>query len=240
MLLFLELGHRLGKRQLREAGKEARAGLGAVEGAVFGLLGLLIAFTFSGAATRFDQRRNLIVEEANAIGTAYLRLDLLPEPHKTELRDLFRRYLNTRLEAYRKLPDLKAAMATLGEAEKIQGQIWNQALAASRGDLSPSSIVLLPALNAMFDIANTRSMLGRLHPPPLIFFMILILALVCALLAGFHMSSEQERNWLYILGFALVLSLTVYVILDLEYPRVGFLKVDTHDMALTHVLEGMK
>jgi hypothetical protein len=78
MFAMLELGHRPGVRRRRIDAESAAAGTGVVEGAVFALLGLLIAFTFSGAASRFDERRKLIVEEANAIGTAYLRLDLLP------------------------------------------------------------------------------------------------------------------------------------------------------------------
>src|SRR5262245_47987101 len=78
MVLLLEVGRRLGQRRQSLDAEGGRAGLGAVEGAVFALMGLLIAFTFSGAAARFDSRRQLIVDEANAIGTAWLRLDLLP------------------------------------------------------------------------------------------------------------------------------------------------------------------
>ena len=90
--------------------------MGSVEGAVYGLLGLLIAFSFSGAASRFEARRDLIVQEANAIGTAYLRLDLLPDEARDGLREKFRRYLDTRLSAYRKMPDIEAAMAELARA----------------------------------------------------------------------------------------------------------------------------
>ena len=84
----------------------ARAGAGVVDGAVFGLLGLLVAFTFSGAATRFDARRQLVVEEANAIGAAYLRLDVLPAAAQPALRARFREYLDSRLAAYRAVPDM--------------------------------------------------------------------------------------------------------------------------------------
>src|SRR5512147_455234 len=100
MILLLEFGRRLGRRREGKDEEGARAGLGAVEGAVFALLGLLIAFTFSGAASRFDARRELIVEEANAIGTAYLRLDILPAGAQPALREKFRQYVETRLEVY--------------------------------------------------------------------------------------------------------------------------------------------
>src|SRR5678816_4403502 len=90
MLALLELGRRLGTRRLAQDPEGARAGAAAVEGAVFALLGLLIAFTFSGAASRFDTRRQLIIEEANDIGTAWLRIDLLPSAAQPPVRDAFR------------------------------------------------------------------------------------------------------------------------------------------------------
>jgi hypothetical protein len=125
MILCLELGRRIGIRQTSRDPEGARSGLGTVEGAVFALLGLLIAFTFSGAASRFDNRRQLIVEEANAIGTAYLRLDVLQGEFRDRLRKDFRRYVENRVEAYRKLPDLEAANQAWKKAAAIQDEIWN-------------------------------------------------------------------------------------------------------------------
>ena len=101
MVILQELGRRFALRRAARDPEGARAGAGVVDGAIFALLGLLIAFTFSGAASRFDERRKLIVEEANAIGTAYLRIDLLPAAAQGEMRESFRRYLDARLAAYR-------------------------------------------------------------------------------------------------------------------------------------------
>src|SRR5437870_1497571 len=120
MLVPLEIGRRIGVRRMAQDPEGARAGIGAIEGAVFGLLGLLIAFTFSGAASRFDTRRQLIVEETNDIGTAYLRLDLLPADLQPALRESFRRYLDARIEVYRKLPDIAAARKSLAKADELQ------------------------------------------------------------------------------------------------------------------------
>jgi hypothetical protein len=122
------------------------------------LLGLLIAFTFSGAATRFDERRNLIVQETNDIGTAYLRLDLLPVSAQPVLRDLFRRHVDSRLEVYRKLPDIEAARAELVRSNQLQGEIWSQAVAAGRMTEAPpaANMLVLPALNQMIDIEYPR------------------------------------------------------------------------------------
>src|SRR5438132_4863721 len=149
MLILLEVGRRIGARRLAEDPTGAEAGVGTVEGAVFALLGLLIAFTFSGAASRFDTRRQLIVEETNDIGTAYLRLDLLPADFQPALRESFRRYLDARIEVYRKLPDVAAAKESLADANELQRQIWRQAIVASRTEGAPPAgpIPLLPALN---------------------------------------------------------------------------------------------
>src|SRR5215467_12191539 len=151
MLVCLEVGRRHGRRKAARDPHAAAEGLGTVDGAVFALLGLLLAFTFSGAAARFDTRRQLIVEETNDIGTAYLRLDLLPADLQPALRESFRRYLDARIEVYQKLPDVAAAKESLAKANELQSQIWRQAVAATRAQGAPPAapILLLPALNAM-------------------------------------------------------------------------------------------
>src|SRR5436190_7982584 len=131
MLVLLEVGRRLGLRYAeRTASTEPR--FGNIEGAVFALFGLLLAFTFSGAGSRFDTRRLQIADEANAIGTAYLRLDLLTPEDQPALREQFRTYLSARLEVYRKFPDLAAVKEALARADQLQGGIWSAAVAATR------------------------------------------------------------------------------------------------------------
>ena len=240
MVLLLELGRRLGQRRQGRDEEGARAGLGAVEGAVFALMGLLVAFTFSGAATRFDSRRQLIVDEANSIGTAWLRLDLLPLATQPELRGLFRGYLDTRLAVYQKLPDLQAARAELARANALQGEIWTRAVTASQSAPAPMVAQVFPALNEMFDIATTRTMAAQIHPPEIIFIMLGVLALVCSLLAGYAMAGGKSRSWIHVIGFALILAGTVYVILDLEFPRFGLIRIDATDKVLLELRESMK
>ncbi len=241
MLVLLEVGRRIGVRRLAQDPDGARAGFGTIEGAVMALLGLLLAFTVSGAGSRFDTRRNLIVEETNDIGTAYLRLDMLPTVAQPALRENFRRYLDARIEVYRKLPDIEAAKQELSVANKLQGEIWRQAIAAVRAEGAPpqAALVLLPALNAMIDITTTRTMAMLLHPPIIIFVMLFVLALVSALLSGYGMAGGKSRSWLHMLCFAFIIAVTVYVILDIEYPRMGLIRVDDFDQALVELRETM-
>lgn len=191
--------------------------------------------------TRFDARRQLITQEANCIGTAYTRLDLLPRDLQGPLRDMFGIYLDSRLEVYRKLPDLRAASSELARSEQIQGQIWQQSLAACRQSQSqPATMLLVPALNQMFDIASTRTAVTRIHPPMIVFIMLCIVSLATALLAGCSMAGTRKRNWIYILGFPFIISLTVYVIIDIEFPRIGLIRIDAFDRALVELRESMK
>lgn len=242
MLLFLEIGRRLGMRRMKEEPGTADEGVGAVDGAVFAVLGLLIAFTFSGATSRFDTRRQLVVEETNDIGTAYLRLDLLPAETQPALRNSFRRYLDARLEVYRNYPDMAAAKMWLGKANELQKEIWQQAVSASRasGASPAASMLLLPALNAMIDITTTRTMTAQIHPPMVVFVMLFGLALAASLLAGYGMTGSKRRSRFHMLGFALIMAVAVYVILDMEYPRLGLIRLDAIDQALVELRDSMK
>jgi hypothetical protein len=239
ILLFVEIGRRIGFRRMAQDSEGARAGVGAVEGAVFGLLGLLIAFTFTGAAARFDARRQLVTEEANDIGTAWLRLDLLPAGGQPALRESFRHYLDTRLEVYQKLPDLDASKAALTRSVALQGEIWTQSVAASREGPSSAAMLLLPALNQMIDITTTRTMASKTHPPLIIFAMLIVLTLVGALFAGYGMAAAKRRSWVHMLGFAFVMAAGVYIIVDLEHPRLGLIRVHTADQVLVELRQSM-
>jgi hypothetical protein len=242
VLLLLEVGRWMGLKRVARHGEAAQAGVGAVDGAVFSLLGLLVAFTFAGAASRFDTRRHLVVEEANAISTAYLRIDLLPASAQPTLRDSFRQYLDARLAVYRKLPDIEAVRAELGRATALQRDIWAQALAGCRSaDSAPAACgLLIPALNQMINITTTRTAATQMHPPVVIFAMLVGLALASALLAGFGLAGSRTRNWLHTLGFALVIAIVLYVILDIEYPRLGFIRVDAIDQVLVELRASME
>jgi hypothetical protein len=242
MLVVSEVGRRIGVARLARDPKGLAKGAGAAEAAVFGLLGLMLAFTFSGAASRFEHRRHLITEEANAIGTAYLRIDLLPGDAQPAIRELFRRYLDLRLATYLDAEDMTATLAKLDESVAMQGEIWTTATAASRRpDAIPqSTLLLLPALNAMIDITTTRVMAARNHPPPIVFLLLGGLSLVGALLVGYGMSGNKERSWLHIGVFAAIMSLAIYVIVDLEFPRLGLIQVSDADQVLVELRESMQ
>ena len=241
MVLLLEVGRRMAVRKRTKGSEKEHAGVGALEGAVFGLFGLLLAFTFSGSIERFDKHRELIAEETNSIGTAYLRLDLLPNDAQPPLRELFSKYLDARLEVYRKMPEVEAEKQAHARSSQLQNEIWTHAVAATRlaGAHPEAGKLLLPALNTMIDITTTREMATNLHPPTIIFVLLFGLGLGCSLLAGYGMAAGP-RSWLHILGFTAITVITVFVILDIEYPRRGLIRADVYDQVLIELRENMK
>lgn len=242
MLVFSEIGRRLGILHRRRNPEGADKGIASAEAAIFALLGLLIAFTFSGAASRFEERRHLVTTEANAIGTAWLRLDLLPQQNREELRSLFRGYVDARLATYRDTENASAIRAGLDRTTALQGEIWKQSLAAVRGaEAYPQAgILLLPALNDMIDITTTRLMATRNHPPVIIFVLLGLLSLVGAMLVGFDTSATPDRQWLHTIAFAGIMALCVNVIMELELPRLGLVRVDGADVALIELRQSMQ
>jgi hypothetical protein len=241
MVLAIEIGRYLGRRRLAQEPDGTLKGVGAAEGAVFGLLGLLIAFTFSGAASRFEDRRHLITDEANAIGTAWLRLDILPEESQPRLRELFRRYLDSRLVVYSYLEDEQLALRKLAVSNGLQLEIWSAARAATRLPGAPpqAAQLTLPALNEMFDITTTRTVAVRNHPPLAIFILLGACCLVGSLLVGYTVAENKTRRGLHTLGFAFIMALAVYVIIDLEYPRLGLIRIDAADQVLIDLRASM-
>jgi hypothetical protein len=240
IFIMMEVGRYIRSRKQTKDIESARPGVAVLEVALFGLLGLILAFSFSGAMSRFDARRQLIIEEANCIGTAYLRLDVLPIQVQTELQGKFLQYLDTRLAAYAALPNIIKTEAGIKKAVAIQREIWTKALTACQQASSPqSAIIVLPALNSMFDIANTRYLATKIHPPQIIFWLMGFLVLSCSLLAGFAMGGSTVRSWIHIFIFAAFLTIIIYTIFDIEFPRAGLFQVKDFDQALVEVRNNM-
>ncbi len=241
MVLFSEAGRRLRIARLAGDPEGAPRAVGLAEGAVFGLLGLIIAFTFTGAVTRFQDRLGLVTDEANAIGTAYLRVDLLPPDARPEMQDLFRQYLDLRLATYLTALRDASALATLAETEDVQEEIWTRAITGSleSGAHPDAGKLLLPALNEMFDIRTTRVMIVQNHPPLIVYILLVGLSFTSAFLVGYGISNNQDRVWLHTAVMAFILALAFYAIIDIEYPRLGLIRVDAADQVLIDLRESM-
>ena len=242
MLILLEVGRRFGLRKLKTDPDALDKGVGTMEGAVFGLLGLIIAFTFSGAASRFESRWHLVTDETNDIGTAYLRIDLLTPGDREQMKNLFRTYVDQRINTYKNAENVKVWKPFFEASMKTQGDIWKLAVRTCEapGSNRDACKLLLPALNEMIDITTTRIMATRLHPPKIIYFLMGILCLLASLMSGYGTALNKSRSMLHKIIFAAVMSFTIYVIIDLEYPRLGLIRVDAADSILIDLRNSMK
>jgi hypothetical protein len=241
LLASLEIGFRMARSSGRRNPECAHEGTGAIEAAVFALLGLLLGFSFAGGTTRLEEKQHLVVREANAIGTAYLRLDLLPADAQTPMRTLFRNYIDARLRLYRVLPDRVAADRELRAASALQQQIWNAAVAESKADPTHDvARLLLPALNDMIDITTDRSVALRTHLPALIFWLLMAVALLSGVLGGYALQKRKRRSYAHMILYAAVVSITIYAILDLDSPRSGLIRLDAADQAMIALRDSLR
>jgi hypothetical protein len=192
-------------------------------GATLALLAFLLTFTFGMAATRFEARRQALLQEANAIGTTYLRAGLLPEPHRTQLRQLLRDYLDARLSAAQ--PDRVVEAVTKSEA--LHSQLWSQATEVAAAD--PKSIVaglFIQSLNEVIDLHAIRVTAGLRSRIPAPVWGLLYLVTVLAMLAtGYQQGLSGTNRSPAILALVLAFSGVITLIADLDRPHEGLIRV---------------
>lgn len=230
VLVLLEVGFRIGRRYRLAKGGEAAS---IFDGAIFALLGLLLGFAFAGAVDRLNLRRDLIVAEANAISTAYLRIDMLDAADQPAIRDAFQGYIAARLAIYRELDAGRDATPSFAAAEALQGQIWQASVAAvSRPERQFTAEIVLPAINEMIDLTTERKVALSTHIPLLVMFLLVGVSLFSALLAGVATARHGERQPVHAAVFAIAIGLTFYTIVDLDNPRTGLIKLEAADRVL--------
>lgn len=238
LFILLELGRRIGVKHIASDPEGSKIGVSQVEGTIFALLGLLIAFTFYGASQRFDYRRQMIVNETNAIGTAWLRVDLVPSDIQPKMRQLFKQYANARLAVNTKLPDIKAAQEQIEIASNLQYKIWDLAIIAnSKATNSTMSVVVLPSLNNMFDMATEHNVSLITHPPLIIFLTLVLLLCSSAFFLGYSMAGAKRTNWLHGLGYVFIMVMILFVIIDFEFPRIGIIKLQKYDKPMIELIQ---
>jgi hypothetical protein len=240
MVICQELGRRFGRKRCSREGGDKLTGVGDVDNAVFALLSLLIAFAYDAAGTRFDHRRELVTDEVNKVGSAYQTLSLLPSAPRAAIQAQMREYVRARIETYDALPDIDAARSSLERSERLQDELWTAVVAQARAAGDAAVVVVLPAINDAFDAATTRTLAMQLHTPFAVFLMLGAVTLLSALLAGYGMGTFSVRPVVHMLIYAGTLALAIFVILELEFPQIGWVRVDRADRNLTHLLERMR
>jgi hypothetical protein len=228
VLLAVEAGRRVGRARRRRAEQEGGAPVGAAVGATLALLAFLLAFTFGMAASRFDARKGLVLQEANAIGTTYLRADMMPEPQRSEIRNLLREYAALRVSSGASATKIVEAIAQSGV---IQDRLWADAVVL--GQQSPNSIVVglfVQALNDMIDLDATRVTAGRNRIPDSIWYALYLVTILTMAAMGYQFGLTGTHSWIVTILLVLVFASVILLIADLDRPQSGFLRVSQQPM----------
>ncbi|MEW6273483.1 MAG: resistance to Congo red protein [Thermodesulfobacteriota bacterium] len=229
VLLTIEVGFRIGRRRARGTDPEKESPVGAMVGASLGLLAFLLAFTFGFAASRFEARRTVLIEEVNAIGTAYLRTSMIPEPARGDARRLFREYVDVRLHA----PRSGQSDAAIRRSLEIQGELWRGA--AALGEASPQSIVLglyVQSLNEVIDLHTKRVTEAlRVRVPAVIWLVLYSVTALAMAELGYQTGLSGRRRPLSIPALALAFAAVMLLIADLDRPQAGMVRVSQQAMS---------
>ena len=227
ILLAVEAGYRVGRWRQQRAEHERETPVGAIVAAILGLLAFLLAFTFGMAASRFELRRELVLDEANAIGTTYLRAALVPEPHRTEIRTLLRDYVDLRLggvEPGMPVPALK-------RSEELQGRLWAQAVVVAEKKPTPITGLVIQALNEVIDLHAKRVTMGMRNRIPLTIWVALYFTAILAMVGvGYHAGLTSTTRSLATLVLVVTFSGVLWLLADLDRPHEGLIKVSQQAM----------
>ena len=228
ILLVHLLGVRTGSYRRKKNPDTVAEGIGPLETALLGLLSLLLSFTFSMSASRYDSRRAAIVAEANDISTAVLNADLYPDSIRTGLRKDLEQYVDERI-LYYQYNNEKEANASLIKAQAIHFKIWKKIAALSH---DPSNTVrsyhMVPALHDMAAAANSRDALRKARVPYSIIWLLIILALLGSFIIGYA-KKQRKNDWIMLFIYALMMVIILFTILDLDRSRSGLIKTEgTH------------
>jgi hypothetical protein len=238
LLVLAETGYRFGAFSLRKYSEAARGHSGSVQGAVLGLLGLLLGFSFAMAVGRFDARRSLVVQEANSIGTTWLRTDFLPGPYKGEVRDLLIQYAQLKIDAFDVASDSDELGRSQEEIAEIHTKLWQNAGDAATERNTPVLATFITSLNETIDLDSLRKAALRNHVPGAVWLLLLLVAGCGAWASGYGSGTGGVRSVFNQFIFPLLIAVVITLISDIDRAHKGIIGMSR--APLEEQLESMK
>jgi len=228
-LVALEGGYRLGLRRGTSPDKEKEGPIGASVSGLAGLLALMLAFVFGFAVNRFEERRRSVIDEANAIGTCYLRSSMLPEPHRRQVRQKLREYVDVRINAVENIASMGAAV---DRSNELQGELWEEArIVAEKDARSIPYGLFIESLNLVIDLHSERLAAGaRTRLPGLVWTVLFSLVVFSFGAMGYLVGLTDSTRSPALVAVALAFAMTVWLVVDLERPQEGALKASQRPM----------
>ena len=219
VLLSIWIGAFMGKRRTRYPDHESESSLSTIIGASLGLLAFMLAFTFGFASERFQSRKQLLLDEVNTIGKTYLRASLLLEPHRSEVQNLLREYVNIRVELVRLPPhqQLKKLPEVVSSSEVLYDQLWSQAAALAAADRSSEiDALFISSLNEMIDLHNSRLTVFQYRIPMPIWYVLSFITIISTMTVGYQAGLSGKNSAKIGIVLALTFSAVVFLIADLD------------------------
>ncbi|MFZ1469720.1 MAG: hypothetical protein WAT09_12195 [Paracoccaceae bacterium] len=231
---IMHAGRKLGKRRQAKHTEDSKQQANAVQGSLIGLLALLLGFTFSLSLGRFDQRSVEVVNEANAIGTAWLRTDLLAKERSGPAKDLMRQYAGLRLEtATVSAADGPGRDRLIASAEMVFAALWQLATDEAKESGNPVSMGFVTSLNDMADALSARNAAINRHVPEIVLFLLFGTFLVLSGVIGYSSGITTTKPGVPVYSMLLLIVVLVFLIIDLDRPRRGLIAVDQSALAAT-------
>ena len=225
LLVAAEWGFRAGRQLFSNHDESRKSQIGAIQGAVLGLLALLLGFTFSMAVGRYESRRELVLQEANSIGTTYLRASLLPEVQKRAVEKLLARYVDVRLDFFKAGNDAAKILAAENEVASLQRSLWANAVAASKEAPNPITVSFITSLNETIDLDASRMNAHRSRVPAAVWLLVLVVAGAGCFASGYSAGACGVRTGFSNVMLPLLIAVVITIISDFDRPRQGLISV---------------
>ena len=230
LLLIVEVGYRIARKRQTSIDEATKAWFTAIYSAILAMLGLLLGFSYSMAQQRFEARKQLVVEEANAIGTTYLRAQWLPEPYRGDVAKLLRQYVDARLPKDLESRDIEELVQNVSVlSERLLDQLWVHAVEVAQKNPTPVVSLFLSALNETIDLHAKRLAQFQNRVPESVLLLLYLFTSVAMLITGYGSGLRPQRIVLPIVAMVLLVSTALYVIVDLERPQ-GLITVSQESM----------
>jgi len=234
VLFFLvasaEIGFKRGLRFSHQSDEKSRNLLGSFQASVLGLLALLLGFSFSMAVDRYDQRRDLVVAEANSIGTAYLRAAFLPDTERMAIQNLLRQYVRKRLDLFDAGLDEAQIVKAEKEAAEMQQMLWAHTLNAGKLYNNPLTATFVTALNEVIDKDAERLAAMSNHVPEPVWVLLVFVAFCGVGMTGYDAGASGKRMWFSQILLPLLITTVITILVDLDSPLRGLVGISQESL----------
>lgn len=226
-----EVGFRYGRRFASRTDLDVHSHVATIEGALLGLMALLLGFAFAMAMSRFDARKQIVLDEVNDLQTTYLRAHLLPERRGADCMRLLEEYVESRVDFLRAGTDKARIEEAQSKTHRLQVRLWSEAVAAAREDSDEVRTgYFIDSLNRLIDDDAARTVAMNNHVPEVILHMLLLVSVLTIAVTGYSSGLRHKRLKALRVILVLLIAATLAVIIDLDRPRRGLIRVGEEGM----------